>query len=171
MDRELRKSSWWCAGCPPTIIQSLSQSCPANSHNIIQPGVKTAWWSMEPGLYKTIHHHVKLNIWQTWNPTQRTYLTKTSHKSVEMNDIFFFSVVTLFFVSGWTQATFFFSLGLRPWSSWWSPLSRQSLWRRHPPSFLTTRPRWSLRSWWRLQCKCGVRRWFWPGRWWPHREI
>ena len=45
MDRELRKSSWWC---PPTIIQSLSQSCPANSHNIIQPGVKTAWWSMEP---------------------------------------------------------------------------------------------------------------------------
>ena len=32
----------------PTIIQSLSQSCPANSHNIIQPGVKTAWWSMDP---------------------------------------------------------------------------------------------------------------------------
>ena len=32
---------------------------------------------------------MKLNIWQTWTPTQRTYLTKTSHKSVEMTDFCF----------------------------------------------------------------------------------
>ena len=80
------KSSWLVPG-RVTIIQSLSQSraprvsvSSQNSHNIIQLGVKTP----APGTMahrepvQTIHSHVNLNTWQTWNATHNTQHT-TQH--------------------------------------------------------------------------------------------
>ena len=95
--------------------------------------------------------------------TQR--LTKTDIKLVS-NDVYFSTYFSLIFlsVSGWTPAPV---LSARlwprvPWSR--GPVPLGPLRGRHSPSFSSTGSRRSLRSWWRLQCKCRVRRWVGP-RW------
>ena len=142
-----------------------------NSHNIIQLGVKTP----APGTMahrepvQTIHSHVNLNTWQTWNATHHTQHKdgdKNWHKTILKWRVFFHLFFThIFSVSGWTQAPV---LAARlwprvPWSR--GPVPLRPLRGRHPPSFSSTGSRRSLRSWWRLQCKCRVRRWVRP-RWW-----
>ena len=142
-----------------------------NSHNIIQLGVKTP----APGTMahrepvQTIHSHVNLNTWQTWNATHNTQHKdgdKNWHKTILKWRVFFHLFYPhIFSVSGWTQAPVL-AARLWPWVPWSrGPVPLRPLRGRHPPSFSSTGSRRSLRSWWRLQCKCRVRRWVRP-RWW-----
>lgn len=90
---------------------------------------------------------------------------KNRHKTrLKLHNFFSLFFANIFLISGWTPAPVL-AAWLWPRVPWpRGPVPLGSLRRRDSPSFSSTGSRWSLRSWWRLQCKCRVGRWVGP-RW------